>query len=315
MPQLKEPTKLLEAERAAHLRVSKLMTEYRAIEERATAALEAGGNADIGELTASLSQLRIEADLVRSAIAGLRKRRAEAIPLAYQARAVELRAQASERRREADRIYSQAEKHLAKLSELMGVTYTRAILNAQPVGQWELPIHALIGPAGVLPLEDRTPAEMVSGVSARGSGTYAPTRSRKLVEESMSLEAQAHQFENFAVSNGGDAEGATLEELIESACSDPLRIQPAIADIEKWVTDVDRVLVREAAVLQERPRRYRLRWSDGTISEADSCIEVGASKVSLSEVETHDSDRGLEPRVIGWTRPIGHRPSAEDEAA
>src|SRR5438105_3982903 len=107
-----EPARLLQGEQNAHLRLQKLNGQYLALEAEASGIVADGG--EIGEISQRLAALKLEGNLIQTAIDGIRKKRLQTIPLAREAALDKLRDQAAELRAEAEKLNASCDRHLAR---------------------------------------------------------------------------------------------------------------------------------------------------------------------------------------------------------
>ncbi len=95
--------------------------------------------------------------------------------------------------------------------------------------------------------------------------------------------------------SSGDASGADITELARDACFDARRIQPDLAEMHLFVETADQKLLEQVPGCAERPRRYRITWSAGTLDWQRSALEVLGPERNLT-IEVDD------PRETGRRR-------------
>ncbi|MGO9231154.1 MAG: hypothetical protein ACLQKA_18345 [Bryobacteraceae bacterium] len=137
-----------------------------------------------------VADLRLRVDGLNAGLAALEVRRAQALLAQRRASAEDLRRQAVQRHAELEALERKTAKHLAALSELEGVTFTRCILAAQraPNG-WERQVTA-----GTAHIDFCDPSEALRWLSP--GNPYLRTRSRQLYDQAIELERKATEIEN-----------------------------------------------------------------------------------------------------------------------
>jgi hypothetical protein len=202
--------------------------------------------ADVAETAATLTRAQAELALMNRAIEAAHHRRIEAIRACYRAEAAGLRQQAADKRAELAAIEKRTGPLLAKLSEVEGVTFTPAILDAQ--------------------LSPQSDAVAV---------TYLRPKSTILREEITATEDRAAELDKrdpLQFEHGGHAVAATLAELVSKSLEDPFRATPALPEIAEWVADIERKIEKNYSV---SPRKYSLQWSGGKVDRNSSTVTVG----------------------------------------
>lgn len=137
-----------------------------------------------------VADLRLRVDGLNAGLAALEVRRVQALLAQRRASAEDLRRQAVQKHAELDALERKTAKHLAGLSELEGVTFTRCILAAQraPNG-WERQVTA-----ATAHIDFCDPSEALRWLSP--GNPYLRTRSRELYDQAIELERKATEIEN-----------------------------------------------------------------------------------------------------------------------
>lgn len=136
------------------------------------------------------AECQAELDGIAAALEVLDEDEAAAKVELEQARATDCRAQAEQKRRELEALNAKTAPLLAKLGELEGVTYGRAILSSQWLaGSWHVPF----GPDE--PEEWRSLAELTPAIPGKPEKVAVP-RSRRLMREIEELQQEAERIEH-----------------------------------------------------------------------------------------------------------------------
>lgn len=136
-----------------------------------------------------VADLRLRVDGFNAGLGALEVRRAQALVEQKRATGEDLRRQAAVKHAELEALERKEAKHLAALSELEGVTYTRCILAAQraPNG-WERQVTATAH------IDFCDPSEALRWFSP--GNPYLRPRSRQLYDQAVELERKATEMEN-----------------------------------------------------------------------------------------------------------------------
>lgn len=162
-----------------------LTEELRSIEASAGAELlDATDASALSRLGKKILQTRTEAELIGRAIALATFREAEAELTVKRTEIAALRAEALSKTRLIVELEAKSAPLLRQLSELEGVPFTRAALQAQP-------IRGASTISGV-PMDLCYPSELSTDIDF----AFGVTKSRKLHDESVALLAQARDLEN-----------------------------------------------------------------------------------------------------------------------
>jgi len=256
-----EPVRLRDQElQFARARQEKI-NELAAAEEAGGATLLQGGNEALAALSRQTGTLRSDIAAHDSAIGMIRKTRPAAIVAEFHRRAAQIREQAQTKRREREKIISKTRGLLDQLSQLEGVKFDRGILHAQCTGGW-MEHASVLGPE--YRVDDRGPDETYRDI---GCG-YALPQSRVLLDQAIGLEAEADQLDQGELTSHGNAEAATIGELVAAVYSDPLRLFPSAPDIEAWAQERAREFFQRRGLAPgaAEPVRLRLVWEHGSIS-------------------------------------------------
>jgi hypothetical protein len=140
----------------------------------------------LGRLAGLVARLRAELRVLDSAIALAETKLASADRTVRLAEIADLRSQAATKRRHVDQLREATAPLLAKLAEIEGVKFSRAILLCERIGGWiNFPTRA------DLPADLRTGQEIQPDLS----GTFAVPLSRKLLDEANQLDNTARELQ------------------------------------------------------------------------------------------------------------------------
>jgi|GEM_PF-4285605 len=227
-------------------------------------ALVNGG--DLNQISGRHGVLRSEAAAITSAIDAIRRRRPMVILAEFKAQAAELRRQAKDKLEERQRLLRETEKHLRALSQIEDVLFCRGILSAQRVGAWPG------SPDARYEIDDLTPLEV--GLDPSNGEPFKLPRSRRLLNEVIRLEEAAQELERREVVSAGNCHDVdSVEALISSIYSDPLRMGPAPSSIVAWADSCDDEFLKARGGVAIEARRIRFQWSNGEVDRSHSAIE------------------------------------------
>jgi hypothetical protein len=245
---------LLDVERDWSTRRRRLAAELAELERTSgeqvlAAALDSDGEPMARSLAGKIAGMRAELETTDSTISAARRRREQAIPAVFTAEAEQLRGQAAALVAEADSREPKTRELLAAIEEWEGCSFAPA--PAKPGGQ--LVGGQLVGSPVVV---------------------WVPTpKTTALRQQAAMLERQAQQALLRTPDRSGQVTGHDLKALEEAIFSDPLRIGPALADVESWM---EAVRAAETARHSEMERRagqvvaraiidFKPAWSDGVL--------------------------------------------------
>lgn len=206
-----------------------------------------------------------EAALLGSVLDGIPERRRAALARSLEENAAALRAESAAKRAAAQKIDRETVRLLAKLSEIEGVRYTRAILLAERVGDWQQSVTGR-------PLSRCSPFESEPDITS----AFALPNSEKLLREAEDIERQASQLQQREVRQHGRVEGATLDEIMNAITSQTSCVTPSLRAVQEWAEQCDRKAEQRGL---HGNRVYILEWTEGRVDAAQSSVAFTAFHV------------------------------------
>jgi hypothetical protein len=245
---------LVEVERDWSTRRRRLAAELAELERTSgeqvlAAALEADGEPLSRSLGATIAGKRAELETIDRTITAARRRREQAIPAVFAAEAEQLRGQAAALVAEADTREPKTAELLAAIEEWEGCSYA--------------------------PAQPNRAGQLVGGQAGGAPGiVFVPTpKTLALRQQAAMLERQAQQAELRTPDRSGQVTGRDLKALEKAIFADPLRIGPAIADVEAWLEAARAAEMERRTESERRGGRpgawgvidFTLSWSAGAL--------------------------------------------------
>src|ERR1043166_9523813 len=268
-----EPQRLLSIERSLFNRRQEIVAAKEREEQAAGALLAQAGEGALADATDALIRAEKELAALDRGINAVRTQRIAAITIEYAAQASACRREATEKRRQREKIIAKVEPLLDQLSKAEGVVFDRSILLHQRTGPWLKNLTCQL-PASH-EMEDRGIAEVYPDIAGC---TYLVPASRRLLDESIVLELRAEESERRTVSISGTLHGNSIADLVEQALEDPMRLAPSPIEIETWCNAQEREWI-EARAYPSRSRAviasqtFHLAFSDGRLDTERSSAE------------------------------------------
>src|ERR1043166_3557853 len=264
-----EPQRLLSIERSLFNRRQEIVAAKEREEQAAGALLAQAGEGAVADATDAFIRAEKELAALDRGINAVRTQRIAAITIEYAAQASACRREATEKRRQREKIIAKVEPLLDQLSKAEGVVFDRSILLHQRTGPWLKNLTCQL-PASH-EMEDRGIGEVYPDIAGC---TYLVPASRRLLDESIVLELRAEEIERRTVIMNGTLYGTTVEALLEAAFADPLRIAPEPGAIVRWVEQQETAWREKQGIDPVSPvigtRRLPIVFSDGRIDATRS---------------------------------------------
>lgn len=202
-------------------------------------------------------RFRAEIEAIDRATTTVRERRTDAIVEEYKSEAARLRAEMTQKQKEASELRGKTMKLLQQLSELQDVQFTEQILKVQALDGWN----------------------------------FAQPKLFKLEQDVLDLECRAINLEVSKVPEFGtiDLESATSTDEVIKAVLEHRSIGPSAVEVQRWSDAVEAGVRRKRNVgFNNLPRRVRLEWDATGIKDSSYIYVSGLATKAQSAYSPAD---------------------------